>query len=155
MVAGEARQVQVPSLSIKQNETKPSCSSSSLGEDFPWFFITNLCAVFRGKILLGSMDGLLQNLSTVPQSFFIFLRGADHPRAGGPSPRSGWPVGKAGEECSVPPRTEPKFRPHLCIWVTVACPITSVGLCFLFSKMGDKYLLANFSAYIENAGHIA
>lgn len=46
VVAGEARQVQVPSLSIKQNETKPSCSSSSLGEDFPWFFITNLCAVF-------------------------------------------------------------------------------------------------------------
>ena len=46
MVAGEARQVKVPPLSIKQNETEPLCSSSSLGEEFSLLFITNLCAVF-------------------------------------------------------------------------------------------------------------
>lgn len=51
------------------------------------------------------MDVLLQNLSTVPQSFFIFLRGADRPEAGGPSPGSWWPVGGGGEDCLVSPRS--------------------------------------------------
>lgn len=102
------------------------------------------------------MDGLLHNnMSIIPQSFFIFLRGADHPEAGGPSPRSGWPVGGAGEDCSVSTKTGPKFSPHLCIWVTVVGPLASMSLCFLFCKMGDKYLLAKVSASIENARHIA
>lgn len=65
------------------------------------------------------MDVLLQNLSTAPESFFVFLRGAGHPESGGPSPRSGWPVGGAGEECSVPPRLRPEFNPYPCIQVTL------------------------------------